>query len=317
MEKDLISVIVPVYNSLPYIERCVKSLCLQSYENIEILLIDDGSYDGSGNFCDFAASRDSRINVIHTENQGASAARNVGISQSKGSYIAFADSDDYADTRWLSRLYVKGKKSGADITVCGYTLVFGNKYIVPFKQNIYGNVKGESAMLPILTKAGCGGFLWNKLFKAELFANRRFNESVHYCEDMLIIMSCICDNASVCFIKEPLYFYRKNFQSVTETLSDKSISVIKAYDEMLLNTKVSSRIRNLLKARRTESAVKLMSAAAKSGDEKIDFFRNIAKEGKRDFLKCKDISIYEKLRFNVRLYAPRLGGILIHMKEKL
>lgn len=317
MEKDLISVIVPVYNSLPYIERCVNSLRSQSYENIEILLIDDGSDDGSGNFCDVAASGDGRVKVIHTENQGASAARNIGLSRSKGSYIAFADSDDYVDAQWLSKLYIKGKKSGADITVCGYTLVMGNKCIVPFKQKIYGNVKGESAMLPLLTKSGCGGFLWNKLFKAELFANRRFNESVYYCEDMLIIMSCICDNAAVCFMKDPLYFYRKNPQSVTETFSDKSISVIKAYDEMLLNAKISPRIRNLLKARRVESAVKLMSAAEKSKTEKSFFFRKIIKGGKRDFLKCKDVSLYEKLRFYVRLYAPKLGENLIHMKEKL
>lgn len=316
-KNDLISIIVPVYNTLPYIDRCVKSLQAQRYKHIEILLIDDGSDDGSGDFCDTAAAGDSRIRVIHTENRGASAARNIGLTAVNGKYVAFADSDDYVDPKWLLRLYTKAITSGADITVCGYTLLIGNKSITPFTKKIYGNVSGDDAMLPILTKSGCGGFLWNKLFKTELFDKQRLNETLHFCEDMSAVMSCIYNGASVCFINEPLYFYCKNPNSITETFSDKSFSVIKAYDEMLQNGEISQRIRSILRARRTESANRLISAALRSDSENAVILKEIANEGKLDFIKCKDITFYEKLKFNIRFYMPRLGEILTQMKEKL
>lgn len=105
MEKPLISIIVPVYNILEYLPRCVKSLMAQTYQNIEILLVDDGSTDGTGALCDELAREDARIKVFHKENGGSSSARNLGISQAKGEYLGFVDSDDFVEPDMYERLY--------------------------------------------------------------------------------------------------------------------------------------------------------------------------------------------------------------------
>ena len=103
--KPLISVIVPVYNIIEYLPRCVHSITSQTYENLELLLVDDGSTDGTGELCDRLAAEDGRIRVFHKENGGSSSARNLGISQAKGEYLGFVDSDDYVEPDMYERLY--------------------------------------------------------------------------------------------------------------------------------------------------------------------------------------------------------------------
>lgn len=103
-DKPLISVIIPVYNIIPYLPRCVHSICRQTYDNLEIILVDDGSTDGTGDLCDELASEDGRIKVYHKENSGSSGARNLGISKANGEYIGFIDSDDYAEPDMYERL---------------------------------------------------------------------------------------------------------------------------------------------------------------------------------------------------------------------
>ena len=104
MEQELISIIVPVYNTKEYLPKCVQSLVEQTYRNLEILLVDDGSTDETGALCDKLALTDDRIRVIHKENGGSSSARNVGISQAAGSFLGFVDSDDYVDADMYERL---------------------------------------------------------------------------------------------------------------------------------------------------------------------------------------------------------------------
>ena len=116
---DLISIIVPVYNVEQYLDRCVKSLLQQTYKNLEIILVDDGSPDRCGQMCDNYAKLDSRVLVIHKENGGLSDARNAGLSHAHGEYIAFVDSDDYIEADMISELYNACHNQDADIVVCG------------------------------------------------------------------------------------------------------------------------------------------------------------------------------------------------------
>ncbi|RHP33332.1 glycosyltransferase family 2 protein [Lachnotalea sp. AF33-28] len=120
----MISVIVPVYNVTNYISRCVESVLCQSMQDFELILVDDGSTDGSGEICDSYANKDDRICVIHQENQGLSAARNRGLKEAKGEYIAFIDSDDYIDPAYLEVLYRNAADYKAEISVCSYRLVW-------------------------------------------------------------------------------------------------------------------------------------------------------------------------------------------------
>lgn len=118
--KPLVSIIVPVYQVKDYVGECVESLLRQTYKNLEILLVDDGSTDGSGAICDEYASRDNRIRVIHQENQGLSAARNTGFDQAAGEYVAFVDSDDAVLPDFIETLYDLADRHQADIAICAY-----------------------------------------------------------------------------------------------------------------------------------------------------------------------------------------------------
>ena len=129
-ENDLISVILPIYNVEPYLERAVDSIIKQTYRNIEIILVDDGSPDNCGNICDAYAKQDKRIIVIHKENGGLSDARNVGIKKASGKYITLVDSDDYVDDDYVEFLYSLIKNSGADMSICSHTVLYDNGTIL-------------------------------------------------------------------------------------------------------------------------------------------------------------------------------------------
>ena len=128
-----ISIIVPVYNTEKYITRCINSILEQTFENWELLLIDDGSRDSSGKICDIFQKKDSRIKVIHKKNEGVSIARNLGITLSKGNYITFVDSDDWIDKDYLELMYIAIKKMNVDILVTGCVYEKENKRENPFK----------------------------------------------------------------------------------------------------------------------------------------------------------------------------------------
>lgn len=141
--QPLVSVIVAVYKVEPYVERCVRSIMEQTYRNLEIILVDDGSPDKSGEICDRLALEDARIAVYHQTNNGASAARNFGVSKSCGEYIAYIDSDDYIAGNYIERLVFAAQTMGAEVAVCGYSTTdsdhfafdeAGTVQVVPGKQ---------------------------------------------------------------------------------------------------------------------------------------------------------------------------------------
>ncbi len=125
-EESLISVIIPVYKVEKYLKRCVDSVIAQTYENIEIILVDDGSPDNCGEMCDEYAKADSRVLVIHKENGGLSSARNTGVEHSCGEWIAFVDSDDYISSDYIECLYQAVKEYNADISICRYVITHGD-----------------------------------------------------------------------------------------------------------------------------------------------------------------------------------------------
>ena len=127
MNNELISIIVPVYKVEKYLEKCVKSILKQTYTNLEIILVDDGSPDNSGKMCDELAKVDDRIKVYHKKNGGLSDARNYGVERANGEYIGFVDSDDYIHECMYEKLYEAIKKSGTLIVECGVTRVYKNK----------------------------------------------------------------------------------------------------------------------------------------------------------------------------------------------
>lgn len=174
MENQKISVIIPVYNVKPYLERCIRSVTQQTHDNLEIILIDDGSTDGSGDLCDLAAQNDSRIIVIHQENSGLSVARNTGLDAASGTWIAFLDSDDWIEPEMYEMLLDTAQNYHADVVSCmSYRctsdetpLPSGNNSVVTFDQNAI--IKGLISNDVILFE------VWNKLWRRCFIGDTRF-----------------------------------------------------------------------------------------------------------------------------------------------
>lgn len=206
----MISIIIPVYNVEKYLERCLDSVLNQSYKNLEIILINDGSTDNSLNICLKYASKDARIRLINQNNSGISEVRNKGLQDAKGAYIAFVDSDDVIDKDMFKILYNNLLKYDADISSCKYetfhdTIKFN-------KEEINNKVfTKEESLKDIITDGVITNFLWNKLFKRELFKDIVFPKSMIY-EDMYVMPSIIEKTNKIVYTSQSLYgyFQRKN-----------------------------------------------------------------------------------------------------------
>lgn len=213
-KEPLISVIIPVYNVEKYLDRCINSVVKQTYNNLEIILVDDGSPDNCPKLCDEWAKKDSRIRVIHKKNAGVSAARNTGIDECKGDYISFVDSDDWMEETFCEEMLNVIKENKADYAACGYNRVYDD-----FVDHINcdGSVKvldSKSFLKKLLSVQSGYGFVHMKLIKREVVDNIRFNTSLKVGEDALFNVE-LCDNLSkVVIYNKPLYNYYFNANSV-------------------------------------------------------------------------------------------------------
>lgn len=182
MDKDLVSVIVPVYNVEKYLEKCIHSICEQTYENLEIILSDDGSTDGSGKICDQYACMDSRIRVIHKENGGLSDARNAGIEMASGQYFMFVDSDDTITRDTVEKLYSAAIEYHCEIAVCNMVRIYEDGTIESFYHPTDRVVvlENQQRFETLNQPSVC-----NKLFLADLFKEIRFPKGKFY-EDTFV-----------------------------------------------------------------------------------------------------------------------------------
>ncbi len=185
MENDLISIIVPVYNVKDYLERCLSSILNQSYKNIEIILIDDGSTDKSSDICDIFSKNDSRIRVIHTNNNGVSYARNLGIESINGKYFIFIDSDDYIKPEMIENLYNNIIKFDCDISICNVVKVDKNGKIIelPIMDNKKRILSQKEFASLLYNNKMVHGYPINKLIKTKCTENIRFDTNIYHLED--------------------------------------------------------------------------------------------------------------------------------------
>ena len=207
MAEETISVIVPVYNVEPYLRRCVDSILAQTYRNLEVLLVDDGSTDHSGAICDEYARQDARVVVIHQKNQGQAIARNRAIEIAHGKYFAFADADDFMDRRMLEIMLQDMLTVDAEVSVVGFQ-AFQNEEQLKFvdaKEPVQILSK-EDAIRSILLTEQIGDFLWNKLYKRELFCAIRFPEG-RVMEDLGTTYRLLECCEKIAYRPSPLYFY--------------------------------------------------------------------------------------------------------------
>ena len=201
----LISVIIPIYKVETYLDECIASVVSQTYRNLEIILVDDGSPDNCPRMCDEWANMDNRVRVIHKTNGGLSDARNAGIDVAKGEYIAFVDSDDYIKPDMIEMLYAALGKEGADIAACGILSCEGKKETAWGCSSFVGNSEQILAML--YNDASYPVAAWNKLYRRSCWNELRFPLD-KTCEDAFTTYLLIHNANRIVTIPETLYCYR-------------------------------------------------------------------------------------------------------------
>lgn len=226
---DLISVIVPVYQVENYLNQCIESIIEQTYTNLEIILIDDGSKDNCPQICDDWSIKDKRIKVIHKKNGGLSDARNVGLDIAKGKYIAFIDSDDWVDSRYIELLYNSLIKSEADISACSIQKVYDADSVDPYNLNPKLQlVTPKEAIKDILYDRRFKTVAWNKLYSKEILSGERFIVGrIH--EDEFFSYKVFDKAQKLVFVDASLYKYRQRSGSIMSSSSLKHLDLLDAY----------------------------------------------------------------------------------------
>ncbi len=226
---DKISVIVPIYNVEQYLKKCVKSIQNQTYKNLEIILVDDGSPDNCGKMCDEFAKEDNRIKVIHKENGGLSDARNAGIEIATGEYVTFIDSDDWVSEDYCQILYTALKETHSDVSTIRFALVVEKNAVVtnvgPQKVTIPNGAivfEKEEILKQLLMRRTLDSYVWGKLYPIALIQKHKFKVGVSF-EDVIYDYETFADiNKIVCVDKEA-YFYLKHSGTITATCSQKNL----------------------------------------------------------------------------------------------
>lgn len=233
----LISIIMPVYNSEVYLERSVESVIRQTYQNWELLLVDDGSKDSSGIICDRYSRIDSRIRVFHKSNGGVSSARQLGTDEAHGEYSIHCDADDWIEPTMLEEMYSKAKEFNADIVVSNFYYNYSDTNESHYKVDV-------PLFAPELLKAilfgRSFGALWHKLIRHSLYKeyNVHYIEGVNYCEDVLVLAQLLKNDVRIEYLDKSYYHYcLENEDSITRNYTR---------DTYLMRQKSVKALRNIL-----------------------------------------------------------------------
>ena len=222
MDEPLVSVVVPVYRVEPYIQVCLDSIIGQTYRNLEIILIDDGSPDRCGAICDEYAMRDSRIKVIHKGNGGVSAARNLGLKYATGDWVTFVDADDWIDPEHIRQLVEPTQNTQVDCVICGYIQEYPNNVFIRHI-DLGMPLTGEQAIFYMLQPDLYQGFLWNKLFRKNVIdhAELQLDETLSYLEDLAFCAGFFNQSQQICCIQSDSYHYRQRHDSAVYSSLDR------------------------------------------------------------------------------------------------
>ncbi|MDM5299515.1 glycosyltransferase [Bacillus pumilus] len=215
-----ISLLVAVYNTSQYVEQCLQSIAEQSFSDIEVILVNDGSTDHSGELLEAFAERDERFRVIHQDNQGLGAVRNRGIEEAKGTYIAFVDSDDILAPHYCEALYQKAETTGADLVVSEYWIQFEQSRRTLPTTLLSHQSENQASLIEALLDGKLTGFSWNKLYRRAFIEEYgiRFplRGELENIEDQYVTLRCFYLSKVIAFVHEPLYYYRVHLSSIVQ-----------------------------------------------------------------------------------------------------
>ena len=293
----LISVIVPIYNAEKYLKRCLDSIINQKYKDLEIILIDDGSTDSSIQICNEYKLLDNRIKLISMKNQGVSCARNKGIDLANGEYIAFVDSDDTIDEKFINEMYNACVKNDAELSIVNVNYHYGNKIKRPI--NMKSGIIGKDDYYRILLD-NVKGFVANKLYNKSLLKNIRFNEEIFIGEDLLFNIEIANNLKKVVVLNEYLYDYFQNeCTAYNSKYNEKKISEIYAYDKIIkiINQNCKENLINY-KCEYLKMAINQKNQYKQSDlrNEKInDFINKSVNKYYDDVMRSKEVRLIKKV----------------------
>lgn len=326
MKKDLISVIIPVYNVEKFLKKCLDSVINQTYTNLEIIVVDDGSKDKSGEICDSYKNKDARIKVIHKQNGGLSSARNVGLEKSNGDYILFLDSDDWIDLTYIEVLYNNLIENNCEISVPGFCLSYENgKRIKDSKINSKTVFSTEEALSNYLFNGYITPCVASKLWKRELWENIKCPEGKLF-EDQFTTYKLIMKSKLIVFDPSISYYYFKRNGSIGHSsFSKKTYDLLDAISKQYLDilAKYPNLENDLIVAKITWEIVFINFMIPVKQNYDYEVINNVRKEinqNRKKIVKCKYIGKIRKFQIlllgvNFNLY--KLMYSLYKLKYKI
>ena len=299
--EELISVVVPIYNVEEFLEKCVDSILSQSYSNLEIILVNDGSKDNCLKICRDYELKDSRIVVIDKENGGLSSARNAGIDKATGKYIMFIDSDDYIEKTTVEKLYNNISSNGADISICNFFYSYKNENI---RNNAILNttIDDESKFSYLYGKYSLQTIIsWNKLYKRELFNEIRYPDGLIH-EDQYIICDLLDKSKKINYMTdEILYYYVQRDNSIMSTFNINRFDVIKG-----LNRRIE-----FFESKKYDMLINRTKV------EKIQLLYQLLKESKKGTVEDKNKYIIKSEEMDFKNTFRELKGAKLDVKSKI
>ncbi len=322
---SIVSIIVPIYKTEIYLDKCIGSIVNQTYKNIEIILVNDDSPDNSKSLCEKWAKLDERIVIINKENGGLSSARNAGLDIAKGDYITFIDSDDYIEPEMVEKLLDAIVMQGTDIVACRYQDVDEDYNIIvrdkmnDFRLEYNKNYTGEEYLRNILDEI-TQPMAWAKLYSKAFVDNKRFVLGSH-CEDNLFIYQYLQQDNTICFIPEVLYNYLMREGSITAGFNKKTYTDrILSSDYML--KRAETEFHSLIDSAKSNNYLNLIRFIShmpleyiKNKDETYISVITRIKKNLKDILNS---SIHYQYKFYLLLFfvLPKLANSIVNLIDK-
>lgn len=312
----LISIIIPAYNIENYIAKCLDSLINQTYKNLEIIVVNDGSSDNTGKIIDAYSSKYENIKAIHKKNAGVSAARNSGIEIANGDYIGFVDGDDTVDEEMFEVLINNAIKYDADISHCGYKMVFPSRIDYYYNTGILVEQDSELGLKDLLVGSRVEPGLWNKIYKKELFKDIKIDESIKINEDLLVNYYLFKEAKKSIFYDKCFYNYtlRKGSAATSKVNINKIIDPVKVRKEILEDLEKDSDLYNIAYEKYVMSLVGICRNVQIRKNKEYKFYIDDAKKCLRyeinNIIKNKAMSKKTKLMVIGNLYFSRIFYII-------
>ena len=273
MNNPLVSIVVPVYNAENYLDRCLNSIINQTYQNIEVILVDDGSVDNSGTICEDYATKDRRFRVVHKSNEGVSSARQTGLDLALGEYVIHADPDDWVEPNWIEELVKYAIKKKADITMCGYYQEFQSASSI--ENNAPTSLAKDDVLYDLLS-GRIWGALWNKLIRKDCYHsfNVSFIRNMNLWEDLYMVTELVYNGATVSYLPLPLYHYDMftNDSSIVRKPNINHIYSMKVYIDKFEKLLIGDRFKEAFYERKLQLKKRCFRTGIKNKDLYVGFY---------------------------------------------